>query len=167
MSDNEEKRRVKARLDHEMSQHYYRRSYKKTVSRKALPRADMTSEGAQSSHGEVESSDEDVEDEIYVPSPRAPSHGKGKELASGSGSGVTEIQEEEEEGEDESFDLEKINPPNSIHMGTPTFTQTQNPCWRANVNYKGRTEVVREKRTENPRLKQREATDYRFHTFFQ
>jgi hypothetical protein len=29
-----------------------------------------------------------------------------------------------------------------------------------------KTELVREKRKENPRLHAREVTDYRFHTFF-
>jgi hypothetical protein len=63
--------------------------------------------------------------------------------------------------------VEEINPPNYIHMGTPTFTQSQNPGWMAKVNYKGNIDVMREKMKEHPRLKQREATDYGFHTFFQ
>jgi hypothetical protein len=109
---------------------------------------------------------EDVEDGTYIPSPWALSHGRGKGLVSGSGSGAVEIEEEEEEGEDESFDVEEINPPNYIHMGTPTFTQSQNPSSRAKINYKGTTEVVGWKRKENLRLKQREATEYRFHNLF-
>jgi hypothetical protein len=114
-----------------------------------------------------DSSDDDVKDDTYIPSPRAHPHGKGKGLASANSSGSVEIQEEEEEGEHEILDVEEISPPNYIHMGTPTFTQPQNPGLRAKVNYKGKTEAVREERKENPRLKQREATAYRFHTFFQ
>jgi hypothetical protein len=66
-----------------------------------------------------------VENDTYIPSPWASTHGRGNVLASGSGSGAVEIQEEEEEGEDESFDVEEINPPNYVHMGTPSFTQPQ------------------------------------------
>jgi hypothetical protein len=51
-------------------------------------------------------------------------------------------------------------------MGTPIFRQPLNPDFRAKVSYKGKTEIVREKRKENPRLQTRGATDYRFHTFF-
>jgi hypothetical protein len=91
------------------------------MSRKELPRADMTIEGAQVSHGEEESSDEDVEDEAYVLSPRAPPHSKGKGLTSGSGSMSTtdqvEIQEESRHeddatqiNEEETFDVEEIIP---------------------------------------------------------
>jgi hypothetical protein len=127
----------------------------------------MTIEGARDSVGEEDSSDEDVEDETYIPSPQASTDGRGKGLASGSGSEAAEIQEEEEEGEDENFYVKEINPPNYIHMGTPTFTQPQNLGWRQKVSYKGKTKVVREKRMENPRLHARETTDYRFHTFFQ
>jgi hypothetical protein len=52
-------------------------------------------------------------------------------------------------------------------MGTPIFRQPLNLDFRAKVSYKGKTEIVREKRKENPRLQPRGATDYRFHTFFQ
>jgi hypothetical protein len=138
MSNNEEKRLIKARLDREMSQHYHRRSYKKTVSRKAQPRADMTIVGAQSSHGEEESSDEDVEDETCVPSPTTPSHGKEKGLATASASRPTrdEVESEDEsdngnEGagvdEEDIFDVEEIIPQAYVHMGTPSYQQPQNP----------------------------------------
>jgi hypothetical protein len=172
MSDNEEKRLVKARLDREMSQHYHRRSYKKIVSRKALPRADMTIVGAQSSHGEEERLDEDVEDETYVPSPMALFHRKEKGLASSSGIRPTrdEVESEDEsdngdEGagdEEEIFDVEEIIPQAYVHMGTTSIQQPQNSGWREKINYKRKTEVVR----ENLRLSAREATDYQFHTFF-
>jgi hypothetical protein len=105
-----------------MTQFYQRRSFKKTVTRRELPRADMTIEGTYNSAGEEESSDDnDVEDDTYIPSPRASTHGRGKGLASGSDSEAAKIQE----GEDEIFDVEEINPPNYIHMGTPTFTNPQ------------------------------------------
>jgi hypothetical protein len=58
----------------------------------------MTIEGAQSPSREEESSDDDddVEDQTYMPSPGAPTRGRGKGLASVNGSGPAEIQEEEE-----------------------------------------------------------------------
>jgi hypothetical protein len=168
MSDNEEERRVKA--SHDVTQTYQRRPFKKTVSRRELPRTDMIIEDAHGSVREEESSDDDdVENDTYIPSPRSSTHWRGKGLASGSGSGsgAAKIQEEEEEGEDESFDVEEINPPNYVHMGTASFTQPQNPVWRQKVSYNGKTEVAREKRKENPRLHAREATDNIFNTFFQ
>jgi hypothetical protein len=65
MFDNEE-RRVKAR--HDVTQFYQRRPHKKMVTRRELPRADMTIEGVQSQAREKASSDDDdVEDETYVP----------------------------------------------------------------------------------------------------
>jgi hypothetical protein len=70
-------------------------------------------------------------------------------------------------GGGETFDVEEINPPNYVHMGTQIFSQPLNPDWRAKVSYKGKIELVREKRKENPQLQAREATNYRFHTFFQ
>jgi hypothetical protein len=88
MSDHEDERRVKARYDLDSSGQHYRKTYKRTVSKKKLPRAGMTIEGAQNSSGQEESSDEDVEDETYVASPKAPHHSKGKGLASGSRSGA-------------------------------------------------------------------------------
>jgi hypothetical protein len=106
------------------------------------------------------------------PSPTTPHHGKGKGLASASGSGAPSEEIEEAEGDDgdeeeEIFDVEEINPSNYVHMGTPIFRQPLNSDWREKVSYKGKTELVREKRKDNPRLHTREATDYIFHTFFQ
>jgi hypothetical protein len=131
MSDNE-KRRVKAR--HDVTQFYQRR---KTVTRRDLPRAAMTIDGAQSqAREEASSDDDDVEDETYIPSPRVPHHGKEKGLASASGSGAASEEIEEEakgdEGgdgdeEEEIFDVEEINPPNYVHMGTRIFRQPLNP----------------------------------------
>jgi hypothetical protein len=178
MSDNEEERRVKARLYRDVSQYYQRRSYKKTVSRKDLMRANMTIESAHESTGEEESSDKGIEDETNTSSPRAPHHGKGKSIANASGSGAARDEEEFERGdehgdeaghinEEDIFDVEEIIPQAYVHMGIPSFQQPQNHGWRQKVSYKGKTEAMREKRKENPRLKQREATDYRFHTFFQ
>jgi hypothetical protein len=73
------------------------------------------------------SSDNDVKDETYVPSPRAPICDRGKGLASGSGggSGTVEIMEENEEAEsdgEEEFDVEEITPPSY-------------PTWRVKVSY--------------------------------
>jgi hypothetical protein len=131
MLNNEEERRVKAR--HDVTQFYQR---KKVVSRRDLPRVDMIVDENPSLAREVESSeDEDVEDETYMPSPRVRPHGKG--FASASGSEVVrdeEIEEEDDgadgdngEGEEETFDVEEINPPNYVHMGTPIFRQPLNP----------------------------------------
>jgi hypothetical protein len=115
MSDDEE-RRVQAR--HDVIHFYLRR---KVVSRRELPRADMTIEGEPSAVREEESSeDDDVEDYTYVPSPWATIHGCRKGLASGSGggSGAVEIEEEDDGAdgdngeEEEIFDVKKINPPN-------------------------------------------------------
>jgi hypothetical protein len=155
MSDNEEERRVKAR--HDVTQYYQRRSVKRTTSQQQLPRGDMLINGAPDSNANS-SSDDDVEDETYMPSPRDCPHGEG--LASASGSGAVrdeEIEEEDDgadgddgEGEEETFDVEEINPPNYEHMGTPIFRKPLNPDWRAKVSYKGKSELVREKRKENP-----------------
>jgi hypothetical protein len=82
------------------------------------------------------SSDDDIEDDTYVPSPRARPHGKW--LASASGSGVgrdDEIEEEAEEGadgdegeeEEEVFDMEEINPPNYVDMGPLVLRAPTNP----------------------------------------
>jgi hypothetical protein len=52
-------------------------------------------------------------------------------------------------------------------MGTPTFLIPQNPDWRDKISYKGKTDLVREKRKENPTLVEMEpGIDYRFHTVF-
>jgi hypothetical protein len=152
MSDNEEEKRVKAR--HVVTQFYQRRSVMGTISRQQLPRGDMSVSGAPDSNAN-NSSDDDVEDETYMPSPRACPHGK--ELASASGSEEVKDEEIEEdndgadgEGEGDTFDAEEVNPPNYVHMGTPIFRQPLNPDWRGKVSYKGKTELVREKRKENP-----------------
>jgi hypothetical protein len=122
-----------------------------------------------------------VEDDTYVLSPRAPIHGRGKGLASASGSGAAmddEIEEEDDgddgnddddgEEEEETFDVEEINPTSYVHMGTPIFQLPLNPDWREKISYKGKTDLVREKRKENPRLVEKElGIDYRFHTVFQ
>jgi hypothetical protein len=134
MSDDEE-RRVKAR--HDVTQFYQRR---KIVSRRELPRGDMSIEGDPSPEREEEDSEDDgVEDETYVLSPQAHPHGRGKGLVRASGSGVArdkEIEEEVEEDdgddgeeEEEVFDVEEFDPPNYVHMGTPIFRQPLNPDW--------------------------------------
>ena len=177
MSDNEEERRVKARLDRPMKNFYKK---KLITRRKELPRGDLTIVDAPNPNTSSNSSDEDVEDETYIPSPRAPTHGKEKGLARASGSLAARDEiEEESEGdadnggdetthiyEEEIFDVEEIIPQAYVHMGTPSFQQPQNPGWRQKISYKGKREVVREKRKENPILHARETTDYRFHTFF-
>jgi hypothetical protein len=78
------------------------------------------------------SSDEVVEDETYVPSPRARPHGKG--LVSASGSGATrdeEIEEEDDdvdgEEEEEIFDIKEINPPSYVDIGHLGFRVPTNP----------------------------------------
>jgi hypothetical protein len=86
--------------------------------------------------------DDDVEDDTYMPSPRAHPHGKGLTSASGSGAArdEEEIEEEEDGGnendgaqgdddeeDEEVFDVEEINPTSYIHMGTPVFWQPLNP----------------------------------------
>jgi hypothetical protein len=95
------------------------------------------------------SSDDDVEDDTYIPSPRAHPHGNG--LASASGSGTSrdeEIGEEDDDADGEGE--EEINPPNYVHMWTPIFRQPLNPDWKAKVRYKGKIELLREKRKANP-----------------
>jgi hypothetical protein len=149
MSDNEETR-VKAR--HDMTQ-FYRR--KKDVLRREMPRGVMTISGDPNPNNSSSSSDDDIEDDTYVPSPRARPHGKGLASASGSGAGRDdEIDEEGEEGadgddgeeEEEVFDVEEINPPNYVDMGSLVFRAPTNPTWRVKVSYKGKTESVRENR---------------------
>jgi hypothetical protein len=149
MSDNEE-RRVKAR--HDVTQFYQR---KKDVSRKEMPRGVMPISGDPNPDNSSSSTNDDIEDDTYVPSPRAQPHGKG--VASASGNGVErddEIKEEAEEGadvddgeeEEEVFDMEEINPPNYVDMGPLVLRAPINPSWRVKVSYKGKTESVRENR---------------------
>jgi hypothetical protein len=149
MLGNEE-RRVMAR--HDVTQFYQR---KKDVTRKEMPRGVMIISGYPNPDKSSSSSDNDIEDDAYVPSPRARPHGKG--LASAGGSGVgrdDEIEEEAEEGadgddgeeEEEVFDVEEINPPNYVDMVPLVFRAPTNPSWRVVVSYKGKTESVRENR---------------------
>jgi hypothetical protein len=66
------------------------------------------------------------------------------------------------------FDVEEINLTSYIHMGTPVFWLPLNPDWREKISYKDKTDLVREKRKENPRLIEKEPDiDYKFHTTFQ
>jgi hypothetical protein len=95
MSANEE-RRVKAR--HDVTQFYQR---KKDVSRKEMSRWVMTISGDPNLDNSSSNSDDDIENDTYVPSPRA--HPHRKELASASGSRTgrdDKIEEEAEEGVD-------------------------------------------------------------------
>jgi hypothetical protein len=170
MSDNEE-RRVKAR--HDVTQFYQRR---KDVSRTELHRGAMTISGDPNPDNSFSSSDDDIEDDTYVPSPRAHPHGKGLASASGSGAGRDdEIEEEAEEGadgdeceeEEDVFDVEEINPPNYVDMGPFVLRAPTNPLWRVKVSYKGKTESVRENRRILARTEPRDAYDYRFHSLFQ
>jgi hypothetical protein len=112
----------------------------------------MIISGDPNSDNSSSSSYDDIEDDTYVPSPRAHPHGKGLASASGSGAGRDdEIEEEAEEGadgeeEEEGFDVEEINPPNYVDMGALVFRVPTNPTWRVKVSYKGKTESVRENR---------------------
>jgi hypothetical protein len=133
MSDNKE-RRVKAM--HEVMQYYQRRSFKRTTSRHNLPRGDMTISNVPNPDSSNSCSDDDVEDDTYIPSPQVHPHGKGKGLASASGSEAArdeeigeeaegddggEEEEEQEEEEEENFDVEEITPTSYVHMGNPVF----------------------------------------------
>jgi hypothetical protein len=118
----------------------------------------------------------DIEDDIYVPSPRARPHGKGLASASGSGAGRDdEIEEEAEAGADgddgeekeEVFDVEEINTPNYVDMEPLVFRVPTNSSWRVKVSYKGKTEYVRENRRILARTQPRDAYDYRFHSLLQ
>jgi hypothetical protein len=180
MSDHEEEKRVKAR--HDVTQFYQRRGFKRNTRRQDLPRGDMTINGDPNPSANISSEDDDMKDDTYMPSARARPHGKG--LASASSSRVArdeeEIEEEEDgengndraEGDDdvedeEVFDVEKINPTSYVHMVTPVFRLSLNPDWREKISYKGKTDLVREKR-KNMRLVEKEPDiDYRFHTTFQ
>jgi hypothetical protein len=170
MSYNEE-RRVKARYD--VTQFYQRRN---DVSKREMSRGFMTISGDLNPDNSSSSSDDDIEDDTYAPSPRACPLGKG--LASASGSGAVrddEIEEEAEEGadgddgeeEEEVFDMEEINPPNYIDMGPLVLMAPTNPTWRVKVGNKGKTESMRENRRILARTQPRDAYDYRFHSLFQ
>jgi hypothetical protein len=140
MSDNEE-RRVKAR--HDVTQFYQR---KKDASRREMPRGVMSISGDTNPDNTSSSSDDDIEDDTYAPSPWARPHGKG--LASASGSGVgrdNEIEEEDEKGtdgddgeeEEDVFDAEEINPPKYVDMRPLVLRTPTNSSWRVKVSYKG------------------------------
>jgi hypothetical protein len=73
MSDHEDERRVKAR--HNVTQYYQRRSFKRTTSQQDLPRGDMKVSGEPSPDNSNSSSEDDIEDDTYIPSPRACPHG--------------------------------------------------------------------------------------------
>jgi hypothetical protein len=121
----------------------------------------MTINGDPNPSANNSSEDDNVEDDTYMPSPRARPHGKG--LASASGSRAVrddeEIKEEDDggnendgaEGDDneedkEVFDVEEINPTSYIHMGTPVFWLPIDLDWRKKISYKGKIDLVREKR---------------------
>jgi hypothetical protein len=153
-------RRVKSR--HEITQFYERRR---------LPRGDMTIGDNPDPNGN-NILDENVEDETYVPSPRAHPHGKG--LTRDSGSGATrdeEIKEEDNddqgEEDEEIFDVEEINPPSYVDIGPFDFSAPANPTWRVRVSYKGKTESVRKNRRILARTQHRDDYDYIFHSLFQ
>jgi hypothetical protein len=99
-------------------------------------------------------------------------------LHSASGSGASrdnEIAEEAEEEvdgtdgeEEEEFDVEEIKPLSYVEEIKPLgFKVPSNPTWRVKVNYKGKTEAVREKRRINARTLSHDAYDYIFHSIFQ
>jgi cobalamin biosynthesis protein CobT len=143
----------------------------------------MTIIGDPNPSANCSSNDDDVEDDTYMPSPRARPHGKGLASASSSRAATDEeeIEEEEdgrnendgaegdddEEDEEEVFDVVEINPTSYIHMGTLVFRLPLNPDWREKISYKGKTDLVSEKWKENLRLVEKEHDiDYRFHTTF-
>jgi hypothetical protein len=114
-----------------------------------------------------------------VPSPRARPHSKELTSASGSEAARNEETKEEDDGNDgaegdndeedeEVFYVEEINPTSYIHMGTLVFWLPLNLDWREKISYKGKTDLVREKRKENPRLVEKKSNiNYKFHTAFQ
>jgi hypothetical protein len=98
----------------------------------------MTINGDPNPNANNSSEDDDVKDDIYMPSPQTRPHGKGLVGASGSGSGAArdeEIEEEVEEecggddyeGEEETYIVDEINPSSYTHMGTLTFWLPLNP----------------------------------------
>jgi hypothetical protein len=142
----------------------------------------MTISGDPNPSANSSSEDDDVEDDTYMPSPRARPREKGLTSASSSRAArdEEEIEEEEdggngndgakgddEEEDEEVFDVEEINPTSYIDMGTLVFRLPLNPDWREKINSKGKTDLVREKRKENLRVVEKEpAIDYRFHKVF-
>jgi hypothetical protein len=85
---------------------------KKTMSRRELPRADMTIESAHDSVEEEDIPNEDVEGETYIPSPQARDEIEG---------------ESDGNEEEEVFDVEDILPPSYVGMGALVFRVPQNP----------------------------------------
>ncbi|TVU25523.1 hypothetical protein EJB05_28022, partial [Eragrostis curvula] len=141
---------------------------------KNLPRGTMEIADVVKEEVEETSSDDMGEDE-YIPSPQHQTggHSKGKSAAGiGSGNGTaggnnSESSEEDEEDEEgEIFDVEEPVPAGNANYGAAKFHIPANPHWRAKVSYKGKSEAVREMRTVDPRQLQKEASDYRFHTYF-
>jgi hypothetical protein len=74
MLNHEEERLVKVR--HDVTQLYQRRGVKRTTSWQDLPRGDMTISSDPNPSANSSSGDDDVEDDKYMPSPRACPHGK-------------------------------------------------------------------------------------------
>jgi hypothetical protein len=64
---------------------FYQR--KKDVSRREMPRGVMTISGDPNPDNSSSSSDDDIEDDTYMPSPRARPHGKGLASAVAAGRG--------------------------------------------------------------------------------
>jgi hypothetical protein len=107
MSANKE-RRVKAR--HDVTQFYQK---KKHVSRREIPGGVMTISGDPNPDNSSSSSDDNIEDDTSMPSPRAHPHGKGAARDDEIKEGADGDDGEEEE---EVFDVEEINPPNYVDM---------------------------------------------------
>jgi hypothetical protein len=172
MSNHEEERWVKAR--HHVTQFYQQRGVKRTTSRQDLPRGNMTISGDPNPSTNNSSEDDGVEDDTYMPSPQAHPHEKGLASASTSratrdgGNGNDGAEGGDDEEDEEVFDVEEINPTSYIHMETLVFWLPLNPDRREKISYKGKTDMVREKRKENLRLVEKEpGIDYRFHMTFQ
>jgi hypothetical protein len=54
--------------------------------------------------------------------------------------------EGDDDEEDEVFDADEINTTSYIHMETPIFWLPLNLDWREKISYKGKTDLVREKK---------------------
>jgi hypothetical protein len=116
-----------------------------------MPRGVMTISGDPSPDNSCSCSDDDIKDDTYVLSPQPRPHEKGLASASGSGAGrYDEIEEgaygDDGEEEEDVFDVEEINPPNYIDMGSLMLRAPTNPSWRVKVSYKGKIESMRENR---------------------